>query len=201
MNERFHRVLDEGQFEKGGLVFEVIEFLARHRRPGLEVHEVERLRQGDVVLRREVELARLAPLADDLVPGRVFADGRVRVGHVGDGQQGGVQFLLRLLLLLLQHTGLFAQRLALGDEFLFTGGVLLFRDEFGDLVLALLNALRLAGEAAASVVEVHDPVHVGFDAAVVAVGFDGVEMFSDEGGVEHEQIPSSPTIRRTGGTP
>ena len=40
-------------------------------------------------------------------------------------------------------------------------------------------------EAFALVVEVDDAIHVGLDVAVGAVGFDGVEVFADEGGVEH----------------
>ena len=54
-----------------------------------------------------------------------------------------------------------------------------------DLVLPLLDGLRLLGEALALVVELDDAIDVGLDVAVVAVGFDGVEMFADEGGVQH----------------
>ena len=86
--------------------------------------------------------------------------------HVGDGQQGGVQFSCDLFLLLFQDAGLFAQRLALGDQLLLAGRVLLLGDELGDLVLPLLNALRFSCEAPAFVVELHDAIHVGLDVAV-----------------------------------
>ena len=58
--------------------------------------------------------------------------------------------------------------------------VLFLRDELGDLVLPLLELLRFLGQAFALVVELDDAIHVGLDVAVVAVGFDGVEVFADE---------------------
>ena len=100
-----------------------------------------------------------------------------------------MEVFLDLLQLFLLDGFLLAQRLGLGNHHLLAGGVFLLGDELGNLVLALLDALRLAGEAAALVVEADDAVHVGLDAAVVAVGFDGVEMVADEGGVEHEGVP------------
>jgi len=99
--ERLHGVLDQREFQQHRLVLEEVEFLPRDRRPGLEVHEVERFGQGDVVLRWEVEFRRLSRLGDDLVVSRFLTHRRVGVGHVRDGQQLGVQLVLDRLELLL----------------------------------------------------------------------------------------------------
>ena len=61
---------------------------------------------------------------------------------------------------------LLAQRFALGDQLLLLGRVFFLGDELGDLVLPLLERLRLLGEALAVVVELDDAVDVGLDVAV-----------------------------------
>ena len=94
LHRRLHGVLHEGDFEQRGLVLEEVELLPGDLGAGLEVGEVERLAQGDVVLRLEVELPRLAELRDDLVRGRVGADRRRRVRHVRDEEQVGLQVAL-----------------------------------------------------------------------------------------------------------
>ena len=52
-------------------------------------------------------------------------------------------------------------------------------------VCYLLQGLFFLFDALALVVALHDAIHVGFDAAVGAVGFDGVEVVPDEGGFQH----------------
>ena len=105
--------------------------------------------------------------------------------HVGDGSQDGVSLFLYLLVLFLQRPDLFAERLALGDQFLLVRRVFLLRDELGHFILALLDLLSLLFKAYTLVVEVNGAVHVGADAAVGDVGFDGVEMVPNEGCVQH----------------
>lgn len=99
IGQRAHRVLHKGQFQQGGLALQEVELRPGDARAGLEIDQVQRLGQGDMVLRGEVELRRLAPGTNRQV---VIADGRVGVGHVGDSQQGGPQVGLDLFLLLLQ---------------------------------------------------------------------------------------------------
>src|SRR5207248_9659223 len=62
-------------------------------------------------------------------------------------------------------------------------------DQLADLVLALLHFLRQMNDDLASVVELDDALGVGvWHVAVGAVGFNGVEVGADEGGVEHGSI-------------
>ena len=106
--------------------------------------------------------------------------------HVGDGRQDRVQVALDLLELLLQPGDLFAQTLALGDQLLLLGGVLLLGDELGDLVLALLNHLRLLDRAAC----VRRRVATTRSTSALTLrlrqlALDGIEVFANEGGVQH----------------
>jgi len=51
------------------------------------------------------------------------------------------------------------------------------------------NKLHRGDEPLAFVIERDDPIDVGRDVAVLAVGFDGVEVVTDELGVEHDLFP------------
>ena len=88
MNPRLRQLIDgellKGHFQEDRVVLEEVEPGARDLAPGLEVDQVERLADLDVVLRLEVEIPRGADLAefDAQVFGR--ADRGVGVGEVGN---------------------------------------------------------------------------------------------------------------------
>ncbi len=86
-DERPHGELLEGQVQQHGVVLEEVEPVPRDLAAGLEVDQVERLADLDVILGREVERARRADLAElaAVVLGR--ADGGVGVGQVGDAAE------------------------------------------------------------------------------------------------------------------
>ena len=110
--ERGHGELDQGQFEQHGFVFQEVELLACHRGAGFEIDEVERFAQGDVILAREIKLARLTPASNDLVVFRGGPDRRVGMAHIWNRRHDGVLFGLDLLELRFQSCCLFPESAA-----------------------------------------------------------------------------------------
>ena len=126
-----------------------------------------------------------------LLSAGVAADRGVRMRHVRNGGQHQAQVFLDLLDLRFQAGDLLAQTSAFRDELLLLVLVLFLRDQLGDFVLALLQDLRFLKQILALIVEHDDAIHVGRDGAILAIGFDGVEVVANELGVEHYGLCSS----------
>ena len=74
----------QGEFQKDRLVLEEEEVGPGDLGRAVEVHETERLAEGDVVLGRKVKAGNPAPSAEFAVSGLVLGDGRIGVREVRD---------------------------------------------------------------------------------------------------------------------
>src|SRR5262249_50873734 len=87
----------------------------REPRAGFQIEDAEAPGEVDMVERLEVKLTRLAPGAQDLVLGVVFAKRDRAVGEVGYPRKGVLAFLLEFTQCLFRLGQLFAETALLGD--------------------------------------------------------------------------------------
>src|SRR5262249_51531779 len=131
------------ELEQNGVVLEEIEPVAGNLATRLEVEQVERLAELDVVHRLEVEGARRADAADlaALVLGR--ADGSVRMGEVGDTRECLLELGFALTEAFLETRDAFLVDAPLFDQLRSPRGVLRAAGLLRDLVLNAPNFLEL----------------------------------------------------------
>ena len=179
--QRLDGVALQGQFEKHGLVLQVIETVPRHGRAGLEVDQVELLGQFDVVERLEVELGycRLAAKQFE-VRLVVHADGRVGVREVRNHPMQAVQFGGQRIELNLGVLLLLAKRLPLLFPLIAFGLILGFADGFRDLVRLAVQLLGLGQFRLAALIEFDESADIDPDAPVHAVLFNEFGVFDNE---------------------
>ena len=97
-----------------------------------------------------------------------------------------MQIGLHLFGFLLERGDLLTDRLALGDQGLFPGRILLGRDALGELVAFLLQNLRFAHQLLAPVVQLNNLVGLGVGRlAVDAISLHGRQIVANKTGIEH----------------
>ena len=183
------RELLERQVQEHGVVLEEVEAVPGDLAAGLEVDQVERLAELDVVLGREVEGAGRADLAELAAVVLGLADRGVGMGQVGDAPQPLADLVLQQPEPLLLVADLGLEPLALVDQRGPLLGVLLLAGGLGDLVLAAADLLDGLEQPLPLALERDDPVdvleHVGRDVPVPAVLLDRLGVGDDVFEIEH----------------
>src|SRR5262249_28734860 len=110
---------------------------------------------------------------------------RIRVRHVGNGQQLFVQSRLNALHALFQRTHLITKLLTPPDEFLLAVLILLFWNALCYLIGFAPEFLQLLLILSAILIELHHSIGVGLDVTIAAIGFHGFKVVADEMHIQH----------------
>ena len=155
------RIPLQREFEEHGVVHEKVEAVAGHLRPCLEVEELQLLSDLDVIAGLESERGEGRDAAADLGGVGLAADGRGRMGEVGNGPQDLVGLADDLGRLGLERRNLLAEPAALGLLRLPLGRVGRLADRLAHLARLLVEPVDVGLELPPQQVEVGEPGHVG----------------------------------------
>ena len=178
------------QLQQHGLVLQKVKAVAGDPGPRLEVDQVERLGQFDVVERFEVERRRLVLALEHLAAIVLAAHRHVGVREVRDHPLQVEDFRVEFVVGALLGVLLFAQAASFFLAGLALGGVLRLADRLAHLVRLPVQLLDLLRNRLAPRFHFNQLIDVDVRTTAGAVFLDQVDVFQNELAIEHGWIPN-----------